>query len=393
MPGRAAQGPAAPQAFMEHEYPNKAWPASPAAGAPGFWMGVACVHVSACDVGKAVTIGPVPVGRQPAWPQQLLPQAQWPPQLPRQPQRPVGPQPPPRPQQPEISRGARRRIQQRVRKKVGRCERARLATAIAQAEQEAAMYSDSEIDPMKASEDPAADAIELPAFAGVVEACVDLESVVADPFKSFSESKIVPVCEIQQASQLDESPKADIMDVFVPLPTRLTVPQKPQAAAGSPKLVELTEVDAFVSLPPRSKVVTPASKVQGPALHTQVVDYCVQVPQQAQSAQPGRPAGAGIVEGASNPGPGYPQTTDKWGDFYDPSQDERDLRAGAAPQQPQRRSEALCTWPPLRPSDCSPCHKIWSAPAAPTPKIPTAKTFVHFPAEGDAPAHRRSLSI
>lgn len=163
-----------------------------------------------------------------------------------------------------LTRGARRRLQQRLRKKMGKLERLRAAAATAgMPSQEPQPLRQGPLArpgvPAPSQELPGCPDIEveeLPIL--VIDKALNAEtgtypglSALLDPVPRKAggapAQKIVPVCEIQQVVRLEDNPLLEIMDTFVPLPSLGKV--RTQAAMVEPKVatpVEDVEIKAPV---------------------------------------------------------------------------------------------------------------------------------------------------
>uniref|UniRef100_A0A7S0ANQ5 Uncharacterized protein n=1 Tax=Pyrodinium bahamense TaxID=73915 RepID=A0A7S0ANQ5_9DINO len=136
---------------------------------------------------------------------------------------------------PKLSRGARRRIQQRLRKKLGKLERMRML------EEEAAAAAGCTVEvagvPTASTQ---GDATSLP-----IHACMRPARAVRG---AALPQKIVPVCEIQQVARLHESKGGAVptLDFPVTLPIPRPVPQQAAPERAQPPI---SLVDVSLHLP------------------------------------------------------------------------------------------------------------------------------------------------
>jgi len=119
---------------------------------------------------------------------------------------------------PTLTRGARRRLQQRLRKKLGRLERARAAAGLPVLEKEE-------------GEEPAQVTEEVHELPIVVIDQVAEKMPFQMPVMDLSvegpcAGKLVPICAVQKDERLHESSELDVMDAFIALPWQRKASQK-----------------------------------------------------------------------------------------------------------------------------------------------------------------------
>mmetsp|Transcript_18180 Transcript_18180/g.41047 ORF Transcript_18180/g.41047 Transcript_18180/m.41047 type:complete len:294 (-) Transcript_18180:163-1044(-) len=144
--------------------------------------------------------------------------------------------------QAQLSRGARRRLQQRSRKKQGKLERARLAS---EALSTTPSGSDESQEVIENFDDALFHAdvqevkVEVPTIMDIIDASWGLDILVGVEGRSTKKME-VPVCEIQQDVRLEEDSGVEFADVMVNLPglsrQQKVAPQKLAPAEAPPEV-------------------------------------------------------------------------------------------------------------------------------------------------------------
>lgn len=144
-----------------------------------------------------------------------------------------------------LTRGARRRLQQRLRKKLGKLERMKAASALSSAIPEGPTCVDMSekiapvLMPAVSSAVPIRDECQaVPIF--VTEEEMGLSTLML-PTLSASGQKVVPVCSFQEDVKLHEDDDLEIMDVLVALPCQSKAPSKntkqDERSSNDPKIL------------------------------------------------------------------------------------------------------------------------------------------------------------